>query len=116
MRICPKCGKTWPDGENRCRMSYGTPGVKCDTVTIPYVPDEPEEELTEDVKEDLREDLKSQADLIHDLLEEKGPMTYEEIGKALGISKKRASNIVSNMIRDGVELKREGKPRKVTIG
>lgn len=110
-RICPKCGKVWPDAENRCRASYGTPAVKCDTVTIPYIPDEPEDE-----QEDLREDLRGQADQIHDLLEEKGPLSYEEIGEAIGVSAKRATNIVSNMVRDGVELKREGMPRKVSIG
>ncbi len=116
--ICPKCGKKYrSDQEDRCMMSYGQPGVKCDTVTIPYVEPEPEPEPEpEEVEEDLREDLKSQADLIHDLLEEKGPLNYMEIGEAIGVSPKRAANIVSTMVRDGVELKRGGSPRKVSLG
>ncbi len=99
-------------------MSYGQPAVKCETMTVPYIEPEPKPEVEPEpeVEEDLREDLKGQADLIHDLLEEKGPLTYPEIGKALSVSPKRASNIVSVMIRDGVELKREGSPRKVSLG
>ena len=135
MRQCPKCGKKWPDDEDRCRASYGTPARKCDTVTVDEkdYTDEKESMAVEDLEEglsedpfededeaqdteDLREDLKGQADLIHDLLEEKGPLTYAEIGEAIGVRPKRASNIISVMIRDGVELKREGSPRKVSIG
>lgn len=65
---------------------------------------------------DLREDLKGQSDQIHDLLEEKGPLTYDEIGKALDISPTRASRLVGQMIQNGVELTREGSPRKVSLG
>lgn len=108
MRICPKCGKKFPFNRERCNAL-----PKCETVTVPYV------EVTDsesEVEEDLREDLKGQADIIHDLLETYGPMTYERIAKLIGVSPKRASNIVSVMIRDGVELKREGSPRTVSIG
>ncbi len=107
MRICPKCGKKFPWGRMRCNAE-----PRCDTVTIPYIEPEPEPEI----EEDLREDLQGQSDQIHDLLEEKGPLTYPEIGKALGISPTRASRLVGQMIRDGVELKREGSPRKVSLG
>ena len=65
---------------------------------------------------DLREDLKGQSDQIHDLLERHGAMSYDDIGLALGVSPKRASRLVGQMIRDGVELKREGSPRKVSLG
>ena len=66
---------------------------------------------------DLREDLKGQSDQIHDILEKSKPLTYEQIGKKLDppISEKRASRIIGQMIRDGVELKREGTPRKVSL-
>ena len=111
MRQCPKYGKMFASNvEDRCNMSYGTPARKCDTVNVPYVEPEPEPE------EDLREDLQGQSDQIHDLLEELGPLTYKELAEKLGVSPKRASNIVGTMIRDGVELKREGKPRKVSLG
>lgn len=107
-RTCPKCGKKFPWGRMRCN---GVP--KCETVTIPYV----EEEIQPE-PEDLREDLKGQSDQIHDILEKsKKPLTYKQIGKKLdpSVNPKRASRIIGQMIRDGVELKREGKPRKVSI-
>ena len=112
MRICPKCGKEWPDDENRCRASYGQPARKCDTATIEYIEPKPGPEP------DSREDLRGQADQIHDILEKSKPLTYEQIGKNLypPISPKRASRIIGQMIRDGVELKREGTPRKVSLG
>ena len=78
-------------------------------------PPEPEEEP--EIEEDLREDLKGQSDQIHDILEDVGPLTYEALGNMIEppISPKRAARLVSQMIRDGVKLKREGKPRKVSI-
>ncbi len=89
----------------------------------PDVEAEPEPEVESDepepeIEEDLREDLRGQADQIHDILEDVGSLTYEELGNMLEppVKAKRASNIVSTMIRDGVELKREGSPRKVSIG
>ena len=69
-------------------------------------------------EKDQREDLGGQADQIHDLLEKiKEPLTYPELGKMLDppVSAKRAARLVSQMIRDGVELRREGTPRKVSI-
>lgn len=117
MTICPKCGKKYrSDKPDICMMSYGHPARKCEATTVPYIEPEPEPEEVEEAEEDLREDLKGQADQIHDLIEESGPMTYAEIGEKLFVSPKRASNIVSVMIRDGVELKREGSPRKVSLG
>ena len=137
MRQCPKCGKKWPDGENRCRAD-----PKCETVTVEVIDwtDEDEAKATEDLEdgimldpfedyegevdeepepedEDLREDLVGQADQIHDILELMGPLTYEELGRGLDppVSPKRAARLVSQMVRDGVELKREGSPRKVSI-
>ena len=134
MRQCPKCGKKWPDGENRCR---GVP--KCETVTVEIIDwsDEDEAKAMQDLEEgemldpfedydevepfaeeDLREDLKGQSDQIHDILEKStNPLTYEELGQLLDnpVSADRASRLVSQMIRDGVELKREGSPRKVSI-
>ena len=67
---------------------------------------------------DLREDLKGQSDQIHDILENVAPLTYEDLGGRLNppVSGKRASRIIGQMIRDGVELKREGTPRKVSLG
>ena len=133
MRQCPKCGKIFKGPEKRCYMSYGSPPRKCDTVTEEVIDwtDEDEVEANKDLEEglaedpleddedaneeDLREDLKGQSDQIHDLLEKYGPMTYDEIGIELNVSPKRASNIVGTMIRDGVGLKREGKPRKVSL-
>ena len=113
MTICPKCGKKYrSDKPDTCMMSYGQPARKCEATTVSCI--EPESEP--EVEEDLREDLKGQADQIHDLIEESGPLTYAEIGEKLFVSPKRASNIISTMIRDGVELKREGSPRKVSLG
>lgn len=58
MRICPKCGKKYPDGENRCRASYGTPAVKCNTATIEYIEwtEEDEAEAQKDLEEGILED------------------------------------------------------------
>ena len=136
MRQCPKCGKKWPDDEDRCRASYGQPARKCDTVTVDEkdYTDESESMAVEDLEEglvedpfededkaedeDLREDLVGQADQIHDILEKSGPLTYAEISKKLDppVSAKRAARLIGQMIRDGVELKREGSPREVSIG
>lgn len=77
---------------------------------------QPVPEPEPEVEEDLREDLKGQSDQIHDLLEELGSMTYAEIGIEINVSPKRAARLISQMVRDGVKLKREGKPRKVSIG
>ena len=109
MRICPKCGTLYPNDAERCcgrdrRCRVATVKV----VTQPAVK----------VEEDSREDLVGQADQIHDLLEEFGALTYPELGKKLKppVSAKRAARLVSQMCRDGIELIREGSPRKVRIG
>ncbi len=112
--ICPKCGKKFPFNRERCNAI-----PKCETITVPYVEPEPEvEPEVEEVEEDLREDLKGQADQIHDILEDVGSLTYEKLGNMLEppVSANRASKLVGQMIRDGVELKREGSPRKVSLG
>ena len=77
---------------------------------------EPEQEIEK--KEDLREDLKGQSDQIHDILEKSKPLTYDQIAINMypPVSEKRVSRLVGQMIRDGVELKREGSPRKVSLG
>ena len=141
MRQCPKCGKTWK-GKGRARCNADP---KCETVTVEIIDwtDEDEAKAMQDLEagemedpfedyegeveeepepepepeEDLREDLVGQADQIHDILEKFGPLTYKEVAEKLdpSVSWKRASRLVSQMIRDGVELKREGSPRKVSI-
>ena len=142
MRQCPKCGKTWK-GKGRMRCN-AVPKCETVTVEIIDWSDEDEamamqdleagemedpfEDYEDEVEEkpepgpkeedDLREDLVGQADQIHDILEKSAnPLTYEELGQLLDppVSPKRAARLVSQMVRDGVELKREGTPRKVSI-
>jgi len=155
MKQCPKCGKKYGDGEDRCRASYGQPPVRCTHATIELIDwtDEDEAKAMQDREDgimadpfedcepkpkakpkpkpkpepgpeedpvpepDLREDLRGQSDQIHDLLEIYGSLTYDRIGELLDppVSPKRASRIIGQMIRDGVELKREGTPRKVSL-
>ena len=142
MRQCPKCGMMFPEDRKVCT----TRGCKRRTIEVIDWTDEDEAKAMQDLEDgimadpfedcepkpkakpkpkpkpepkpepDLREDLKGQSDEIHDILEKVGPLTYEEIGKGLGITPKRASRLVGQMIRDGVELKREGSPRKVSLG
>ena len=58
-RICPKCGKIYMGKRMRCNNVLGIkPGggeIRCETVTIPYVPDEvepePEVEETPEIEE-----------------------------------------------------------------
>jgi hypothetical protein len=52
------------------------------------------------------------------VLERCGPLTYEELRRELKpiISYKRVTALVSEMIRDGVALDREGKPVRVSLG
>ncbi len=145
MRICPKCGKKYGDGEDRCRAFYGTPPVRCTRALIEFLDwtDEDEANAMQDLEDgimadpfedytgkakpkskpksepepDLREDLKGQSDQIHDLLEIYGNLTYDRIAELLDppVSPTRASRLIGQMIRDGVELKREGTPRKVSL-
>ncbi len=118
MTICPKCGKKFPFNRERCNAI-----PKCETITVPYVKPEPESEIepeseeVAEIEEDLREDLKGQADQIHDILEDVGSLPYKELGEMLEppVSPKRVARLVSQMVRDGVELKREGSPRKVSL-
>ncbi len=142
MRKCPRCGEMFPEDRKVCT----TRGCKRKTVEVIDWTDEDEAKAMQDLEEgilldpfedyekkskpkaksklkpepepDLREDLRGQADQIHDLLEIYGSLTYAEIGEMLNppISEKRTSRLIGQMIRDGVELKREGKPRKVSLG
>ena len=51
------------------------------------------------------------------VLERSGPLTYEELRKELKpqVTYKRVTALVSEMIRDGIPLKREGKPVRVSL-
>ena len=140
MRQCPKWGKKFTQNRMRCNAwpkhhvlteeviewtdkdeSMAVEDLEEGLAEDPLEDNEDDKDEDEDeveVEEDLREDLKGQADQIHDLLEEFGPLTYNEIGQMIvpTVSDKRAARLISQMIRDGVELKREGSPRKVSIG
>jgi hypothetical protein len=52
------------------------------------------------------------------VLERCGPLTYEELRKELKpeVTYNRVTALVSEMIRDGVLLQREGKPVRVSLG
>ena len=72
------------------------------------------EPISEPAKDE--DGIKGRAGEIIDLIKDKGPMTYNQIGDALNLSYKRIVRLVSQMVRDGISLLREGKPRKVRIG
>lgn len=63
-------------------------------------------------------DKKRRAREVLGILEKCGPLTYEELRRELKpeISYKRVTALVSEMIRDGVPLQRQGKPVKVSLG
>jgi hypothetical protein len=63
-------------------------------------------------------DRKRRAREVLAVLERCGPLTYEELRQELkpAISYKRVTALVSEMIRDGVALDREGKPVRVSLG
>ena len=63
-------------------------------------------------------DRKRRAREVLAVLERCGPLTYKELRRELKptISYKRVTALVSEMIRDGVPLDREGKPVKVSLG
>ena len=63
-------------------------------------------------------DRKRRAREVLAVLERCGPLTYEELRRELKptISYKRVTALVSEMIRDGVPLDREGKPVRVSLG
>lgn len=105
---CAKCGEMYPEDFGACLCVLEAADKAEKKAKKKTVIPEP----------DLREDLRGQADQIHDILEDIGPLSYEELGDMLEppVSPKRAARLVSQMIRDGVELKREGSPRKVSIG
>lgn len=71
--------------------------------------------IVERIKPSKEPELRGRADQIHDTLEELGPLTYNELAEQLGLTYKRVARLVSQMVRDGVKLTREGKPRKVNI-
>ena len=52
------------------------------------------------------------------VLERCGPLTYEELRQELKpeVTYNRVTALVSEMIRDGVPLQREGKPVRVSLG
>ena len=63
-------------------------------------------------------DRKRRAREVLAVLESCGPLTYEELRRELKptITYKRVTALVSEMIRDGVPLVRQGKPVKVSLG
>lgn len=65
----------------------------------------------------LDSDKKKRAREVLGVLERAGPLTYEELRKALNppITYNRVTALVSEMIRDGIPLKREGKPVVVSV-
>lgn len=63
-------------------------------------------------------DKKRRAREVLAVLERCGPLTYEELRKELKpeVTYNRVTALVSEMIRDGVPLQREGKPVRVSFG
>ncbi len=84
-----------------------------------YLISEPEAELESEPVPwiETEPDLKGRADQIHDALEEFGPLTYAELAEKLDppVDSKRITRLLSQMIRDGIKLKRFGKPRQVRL-
>lgn len=60
--------------------------------------------------------FKGRAEEIMYCLREFGPLTYKELADKMDVTYQRVVRLVSQMIRDGIKLKREGKPRKVSLG
>lgn len=60
--------------------------------------------------------VKGRADEILDALMTFGPLTYNELAKKMDVTYQRVVRLVSQMVRDGVRLNREGRPRKVSLG
>jgi len=109
MRICPICGTKYPNDAPRCcAFDRG-----CRAYTVEYIEPEPVEK--KEVIED-EDGIIGRAGQIIDLITSQGPMTYNQIGDTLSLSYKRVVRLVSQMVRDGIDLKREGRPRKVSLG
>jgi hypothetical protein len=71
------------------------------------------------IRDDMKDsDKRRRAREVLAVLENRGALTYEELRKELKpqISYKRVTALVSEMIRDGIPLKREGKPVRVILG
>lgn len=107
MRICPRCGDTYPDGVLKCYAKDRTCRGKTEKIIEPV----PESEIKED-----EDGILGRAGEIVDLVTDKGPLTYKDIASELGLSYKRIVRLVSQMVRDGIDLKREGRPRKISLG
>jgi len=60
--------------------------------------------------------VKGRADEILDALMAFGPLTYNELAEKMDVTYQRVVRLVSQMVRDGIRLNREGKPRKVSLG
>lgn len=114
MRKCPKCGKLYPNDALRC-CNFDR---RCRAATelvfepLPGPEAEPEGKPGPEAKPEFR----GRADEIIDALTKFGPMAYKELAEELGLTYKRIVRLVSQMGRDGVNLKREGRPRKVSLG
>jgi len=126
IRQCPKCGKIFKGNRSRCN-GYFPGGKRCETVTVD-ISDKPIEVEPEDDMEPVHAILspvepepekelpfKGRAGQIIDILMESSPLTYNELAEKMGVTYKRAARLISQMVRDGVNLKREGKPRKVSL-
>jgi len=120
IRQCPKCGKIFRGNRSRCN-GYFPGGKRCETVTVEIFedapisppgegPDKPGPEIKED-----EDGIIGRAGEIVDALTKFGPMAYKELAEELGLTYKRVVRLVSQMVRDGVKLKREGRPRKVRL-
>lgn len=120
IRQCPKCGKIFKGNRSRCN-GYFPGGKRCETVTVEVITAKPLQEvpdprpkLTEAEPEEVPA-FKGRAEEIIYCLREFGPLTYKELADKMDVTYKRAARLVSQMVRDGVGLKREGKPRKVSL-
>lgn len=120
IRQCPKCGKIFRGNRSRCN-GYFPGGKRCETVTVEIFEDAPisppregPDKPAPEVKED-EDGIIGRAGEIVDALTKFGPMAYKELAEELGLTYKRVVRLVSQMVRDGVKLKREGRPRKVRL-
>ena len=113
-RICPKCSKQFPHGRMRCNAE-----PKCETVTVEVIVpviETPIEVPIEPPDLDIDSDgILGRAGEIMDLVTAKGPLTYKQLAKELDLPYKRIVRLVSQMVRDGIDITRDGKPRTVSL-
>lgn len=119
IRQCPKCGKIFKGNRSRCN-GYFPGGKRCETVTVEVVVQPPDSgpKLTE-AEPELKEDedgIIGRAGQIVDLIKSQGPMTYKQLAEKMGVTPKRVTRLVSQMFRDGLDIKRVGNPRRVYLG